>query len=69
MLHDGAPTDTRLGRLRGLPALVLHGTADPMFPPAHGSALANAIPGARLIELADVGLCGGGGADAGERQR
>lgn len=55
MLDDGAPADTQLGQLKGLPTLVLHGTADPMFPPAHGSALANAIPGARLIELEDVG--------------
>ena len=51
---DGA-ADTRLSRLRGLPTLVLHGTADPMLPPAHGKALADTIPGARLIELDDVG--------------
>jgi len=34
---------------------VLHGTADPLFPLAHGRALANAIPDARLIELDGVG--------------
>jgi pimeloyl-ACP methyl ester carboxylesterase len=33
----------------------VHGTADPLFPLAHGRALADAIPGARLIELHDVG--------------
>ncbi len=51
---DG-PKDTQLSRLEGLPTLVLHGTADPMWPPAHGHALADAIPGARLVELQDVG--------------
>jgi pimeloyl-ACP methyl ester carboxylesterase len=55
ILQDGDPADTRLSRIRGLPTLVLHGTADPMFPPAHGKALADAIPGARLVELDDVG--------------
>ena len=52
---DDAPVDGRLSRLEGLPTLVLHGTADPLFPLAHGRALADAIPGARLIELEDVG--------------
>ncbi|HET7171373.1 MAG TPA: alpha/beta hydrolase [Gaiellales bacterium] len=37
------------------PTLVVHGTADPMFPPAHGEALASAIPGARLLLLDDAG--------------
>ncbi len=37
-------------RLRALdvPALVLHGTEDPIFPPAHARATAAAIPGAQL---------------------
>ncbi|PRZ13191.1 pimeloyl-ACP methyl ester carboxylesterase [Nesterenkonia sandarakina] len=52
---DDGPADLSLGRLRGLPTLVLHGTADPLFPPAHGKALAEAIPGARLVELTDMG--------------
>jgi pimeloyl-ACP methyl ester carboxylesterase len=55
ILDDAGPADARLSQLRGLPTLVLHGTADPLFPPAHGRALADAIPGARLIELDDVG--------------
>lgn len=55
VLDDGAPADARLSQLAGLPTLVLHGTADPMFPLAHGKALAAGIPGARLIELDDVG--------------
>jgi pimeloyl-ACP methyl ester carboxylesterase len=45
----------RLSRLEGLSTLVVHGTADPLFPLDHGRALADAIPGARLIELRDVG--------------
>lgn len=37
------------------PTLVIHGTADPMFPIEHGEALAAEIPGARLIPLEDAG--------------
>lgn len=55
LLDGDGPADPRLSRLEGLPTLVLHGTADPLFPSAHGRALAEAIPGARLIELDDVG--------------
>jgi len=33
------------------PTLVIHGTADPMFPLEHGQALAEEIPGARLLPL------------------
>jgi pimeloyl-ACP methyl ester carboxylesterase len=38
-----------------VPTLVIHGTADPMFPPAHGEALTEAIPGARLLLIEDAG--------------
>jgi pimeloyl-ACP methyl ester carboxylesterase len=55
LLADGEPPARRLGELHGIPTLVLHGTADPMFPLPHGRALAAAIPGARLVELPDVG--------------
>jgi pimeloyl-ACP methyl ester carboxylesterase len=55
ILDDPGPADAQLSRLRGLPTFVLHGSADPLFPPAHGRALAEAIPGAGLIELDDVG--------------
>ena len=55
ILDDTGPADAQLSRLRGLPTLVLHGTADPLLPPAHGRALARAIPGARLVELDRVG--------------
>ncbi len=51
---DDAPA-ADLTTLAGLPTLVVHGSADPLFPPAHGAALAEAIPGARLLVLDDVG--------------
>lgn len=38
-----------------VPTLVLHGTADPMFPYPHAEALAAAIPGARLVPLPGMG--------------
>jgi len=37
------------------PTLVIHGTADPMFPVEHGQALAEEIPGARLLTLDGAG--------------
>jgi pimeloyl-ACP methyl ester carboxylesterase len=37
------------------PTLVIHGTADPMFPIPHGEALAAEIPGARLLPLEGAG--------------
>jgi pimeloyl-ACP methyl ester carboxylesterase len=37
------------------PTLVVHGTEDPVFPIAHGAALADAIPGARLLTLEQTG--------------
>jgi pimeloyl-ACP methyl ester carboxylesterase len=37
------------------PTLVIHGTADPMFPIEHGEALADEIPGARLLRLEGAG--------------
>ena len=37
------------------PTLVIHGTADPMFPLEHGEALAREIPGARLLTLEGAG--------------
>ncbi|MGI8445797.1 MAG: alpha/beta fold hydrolase [Streptosporangiaceae bacterium] len=56
--HDCIPDD---GRQRAslssiaAPTLVIHGTADPMFPIRHGEALAEEIPGARLLRLKDAG--------------
>jgi pimeloyl-ACP methyl ester carboxylesterase len=52
---SGTTGPTALSALDGLPTLVVHGGADPLFPPAHGRALAAAIPGARLLEIADMG--------------
>ena len=38
-----------------VPTLVIHGTADPMFPVGHGEALAEEIPGASLLRLKGPG--------------
>ena len=41
------------GRLRELqpPLLVIHGTADPIFPVEHGALLAQTVPGAKFLRL------------------
>jgi len=51
---EGALARGPLGGITA-PVLVIHGTADPMFPFGHGEALARAIPRARLLPLAGVG--------------
>jgi pimeloyl-ACP methyl ester carboxylesterase len=51
--ESSGPDD--LSALAGLPTLVVHGTADPLFPVEHGRALAAAIPGARLLEVEGMG--------------
>jgi pimeloyl-ACP methyl ester carboxylesterase len=38
-----------------VPTLVIHGTQDPLIPVSAGRATARAIPGARFLELADMG--------------
>ena len=38
-----------------VPTLVIHGTADPMFPLEHGEALAEEIPGATLLPIQGAG--------------
>jgi pimeloyl-ACP methyl ester carboxylesterase len=38
-----------------VPTLVIHGTADPMFPIGHGEALADEIPRAKLLRLDGAG--------------
>jgi pimeloyl-ACP methyl ester carboxylesterase len=56
--HDALPADGRQpGPLStvSVPTLVIHGTADPMFPPEHGAAVAAEIPSARLLLLDDAG--------------
>jgi pimeloyl-ACP methyl ester carboxylesterase len=38
-----------------VPALVIHGSDDPLFPLGHGEALAREIPGARLLVVEGLG--------------
>ena len=56
--HDLMDADDRwrerLGELRA-PALVVHGTDDPVLPYGHGLALAKEIPGAHLLPLEQTG--------------
>jgi len=53
MAHDSGPHPP-LSSIT-VPTLVIHGTADPMLPPAHGRALAEEIPGATLLRLDGAG--------------
>ncbi len=56
--HDALSDDDRShGPLSSIkvPTLVIHGTADPMFPLGHAEALAKEIPGATLLPLAGAG--------------
>ncbi len=56
--HDAIPDDERSREVLSsitAPTLVIHGTADPMFPLEHGEALAAEIPGARLLSLEGAG--------------
>ena len=54
LLPEGESSSTPLSAVK-VPTLVIHGTADPMFPLEHGEALAGEIPGARLLRLEDAG--------------
>ncbi|MEA2210960.1 MAG: hypothetical protein QOF83_908 [Solirubrobacteraceae bacterium] len=54
VLPDGEPPSRPLSSVR-VPTVVIHGTADPMFPLEHGEALAGEIPGARLLRLEGAG--------------
>jgi pimeloyl-ACP methyl ester carboxylesterase len=56
--HELLPDDGRTGgQLSPIaaPTLVIHGTADPMFPLPHGEALAKEISNARLLPLEGAG--------------
>ncbi|WP_329112259.1 alpha/beta fold hydrolase [Streptomyces sp. NBC_01353] len=53
-LQDGEQTREPLSSI-AVPTLVIHGTADPMFPFGHGEALAEEIPAARLLALEGAG--------------
>jgi pimeloyl-ACP methyl ester carboxylesterase len=54
LLADGERSRPPLSAIAA-PTLVIHGTADPMFPPGHSEALADEIPGARLLLLEGAG--------------
>jgi pimeloyl-ACP methyl ester carboxylesterase len=52
--HDsvgGAEGKPRRAGDIGVPLLVIHGTADPLFPLPHGVALAEAVPGATFVTI------------------
>ena len=49
LLKGGGPQ--RTVRDLGVPLLVIHGTADPIFPVEHGETLVGAVPGARLVRI------------------
>jgi pimeloyl-ACP methyl ester carboxylesterase len=53
-LADEEPPHAPLSSI-AVPTLVIHGTADPMFPLEHGRALARSIPGATLLTLPGAG--------------
>jgi pimeloyl-ACP methyl ester carboxylesterase len=56
--HDAIADDGRPRQPQSsieAPTLVIHGTADPMFPIRHGEVLAEEIPGARLLALEGAG--------------
>jgi pimeloyl-ACP methyl ester carboxylesterase len=50
ILSGGEDRQDGLGKIDA-PFLVIHGTDDPLMPYAHGVALANAVPGARLVTI------------------
>jgi pimeloyl-ACP methyl ester carboxylesterase len=54
LLHDEGRSREPLSSISS-PTLVIHGTADPMFPIGHGEALAEEIPDARLLRLEGAG--------------
>ncbi|KOU15135.1 alpha/beta hydrolase [Streptomyces sp. WM6372] len=53
-LPDGELPSAPLSSI-AVPTLVIHGSADPMFPLPHGEALAERIPAGRLLVLEDAG--------------
>jgi pimeloyl-ACP methyl ester carboxylesterase len=54
MLEGTSMARARLAEITA-PALVIHGADDPLFPPAHGEALAREIPGAKLLVIDGLG--------------
>jgi pimeloyl-ACP methyl ester carboxylesterase len=56
--HHAMPDDERSREPLSsidVPTLVIHGSADPMFPLGHGKALADEIPAAELLALPETG--------------
>jgi pimeloyl-ACP methyl ester carboxylesterase len=49
-LRVGEEWQGRLHEMRA-PLLVIHGTADPIYPVAHGVALSEAVRGAKLVRI------------------
>jgi pimeloyl-ACP methyl ester carboxylesterase len=54
IIDGGGPVRSGLGGIAA-PTLVIHGTADPLFPLGHAEALAREIPGAELLALGGTG--------------
>jgi pimeloyl-ACP methyl ester carboxylesterase len=54
LLHDEGRSREPLSSI-SCPTLVIHGTADPMFPIGHGEALAEEIPDAQMLRLEGAG--------------
>jgi pimeloyl-ACP methyl ester carboxylesterase len=54
LAEEGEPARGRLDEIAA-PTLVIHGTADPLFPYGHAEALARGIPRAELLPLEGVG--------------
>lgn len=54
ILEGAESVRARLGEV-ALPTLIIHGTADPLFPYDHAEALARLIPNAELLPLGGVG--------------
>jgi pimeloyl-ACP methyl ester carboxylesterase len=50
ILDGGRKSDNRLPDLR-MPLLVIHGTADPIFPIEHGEAFLEVVPGSTLVRI------------------
>ncbi|MDP9189030.1 MAG: alpha/beta fold hydrolase [Actinomycetota bacterium] len=49
-LSGGEAHVGKLGQIE-VPFLVVHGSADPLFPPEHGAALAEQVPGATMVTI------------------
>jgi pimeloyl-ACP methyl ester carboxylesterase len=55
VIQEDEPVPGRLSDLVDLPTLVVHGSEDPLFPPAARPRARRGDPGARYLELDGVG--------------